>query len=349
MDKWYGSLLDAVRAFIVELSLRRSLSRRPDVLLHIDPAKTDMVNAKGEVEFRAACRPAEAVKAVAIKFSSGPAKTAGLAFSPDLAVMNSFILPVETDDVLQAIIRNKVEGFAPWPLSRSVIGQRIREIPGDAAHVAADAVVMSRGLLEECAAELGAYGMAVRTAAVHLADGAVVQLDFGGQEEKRAAERRFLKIALGFGGVAACALVAGLYLVWQAYAEGASYQDQTAALMARMQGGGSGAGDSGLVNAANEIRTQRLQAQPAVAVLNDLSKLLPANVWLESLTLDNGTVELKGQGKDIPSLIQLLENSGAFQNVNFAAATQLNAELNADAFSIEAVLEQASAPVEASQ
>lgn len=343
MDNWYSSLLDAVRAFVAELAARRALGRRPAFLLQVDPAKTDVIGARGDVLFRAPGRPAEAVKAVAAKFSSGPEKTVGLAFSPDLAVMNSFILPVETEDVLQAIIRNKVEGFAPWPLPRSAIGQRIREIPGDAAHVAADAVVMSRSLLEECAAELGAFGITVKSAAVHLADDVIVPVDFGGHEERQAAERRFMKIAAGFTALAACALGAGLYLAWQAYAEGARYADETAALMSRIQGAGSGAGGSGLVSAANQLRTQRLERQPAVAVLNDLSKLLPATVWLESLTLDNGKIELKGQGKDIPSLIQLLESSASFQNVNFAAATQLNAELNADAFSIDATLEQAPA------
>ncbi len=335
--------MQAVRAFFSELAARRALSRQPDLTLHIGLSGTDVAGTGGDVTYRAPGRPAEAVKAVAAKFGSGPGKTAALELSDDLAVTNSFVLPAETPDVLQAIVRNKVEGFAPWPLARSAVGQRILSIPGDAAHVTADAVVVSRGLLEDCAGELGAFGIAVRSAAVRIDGGEAVPVDFGGSEEQRQLERRFLKLAAALGIVAACVMGLGLYLAWQAYSEGAQYRDQTAALMARIQGAASGEGNSALVNAANRLYTERLQRQPAVAVLNELSRLLPASVWLESLTLDNDKIEMKGQGKDIPALIAILEEAGTFRDVNFASATQANAELNADAFAIEALLEQAPA------
>lgn len=338
-----STLMQAVLAFVSELAARRALSRQPALTLRIGPDGTEVTNAAGEVLFRVQGRPVDAVKAVADKCSSGPGKTAVLEFAPGLAVTSSFVLPAETADVLQAIVRNKVESFAPWPLARSAVGQRIRAISGDAAHVTADAVVVSRSLLEECAGSLADSGIMVRSAAVRLTDDALVPVDFGGSEEKQSAERRFLKVATGMAALAACVMGLGLYLGWKSYAEGSYYREQTAALMARIQGAASGEGSSALVNAANRLYTERVQRPPAVAVLNDISKLLPSNVWLESLTLDNGKIELKGQGKDIPSLIALLEKSGTFREVNFTAATQANAELNSDAFSIEAVLEQAPA------
>ncbi len=332
--------MQAVRAFVSELAARRALSRHPALTLRVGLSGTDVAGAAGDVLYRAPGRPAEAVKAVAVKFGAGPGKTAALELAPELAVMSSFVLPAETSDVLQAIVRNKVEGFAPWPLARSAVGQRMRNIPGDTAHVTADAVVVSRSLLEECAAELGVFGIALRKATVRLADDDVVPVDFGGSEEQLQVERRALKAAAALGAAAACVMGFGLYLAWQAYSEGAHYREQTATLMARIQGAASGEGNSAPVNAANRLYTERLQRQPAVAVLNELSSLLPATVWLESLTLDNDKIEMKGQGKDIPALIAILEEAGTFRDVNFASATQANAELGADAFAIEAVLEQ---------
>ena len=338
-----SSITQAVQAFVSEVAARRAMSRLPALTLRLGPAETDVATADGSVVYRAPGRPVEAVKAVAAKFGSGPGKAAALELAPDLAVMNSFVLPAEAPDVLQAIVRNKVEGFAPWPLAHSAVGQRIRSIPGDAAHVTADAVVVSRTLLEECAGELGGFGITVRSASVRLAGDDLVAVDFGGSAEQRDAERRILRVAAVLAAGAACIMGLGLYLAWQAYAEGAHYRAQTDALMARIEGAASGEGGSPLVNAANRLYTERLQNQPAVAVLNELSRLLPADVWLESLTLDGDKIEMKGQGKDVPALIAILEKDATFRDVNFASATQANAERDTDAFAIEAVLEPAPA------
>jgi general secretion pathway protein L len=279
------------------------------------------------------------VKAIAVKFSSGPDKSAALECAPELAIMNSFVLPAETPEVLQAIVRNKVEGFAPWPLARSAVGQRIRAIAGDEAHVMADAVVVSRGLLEDCASALSAYGISVRSAAVRLADGDLAAVEFGGSEAQRQAERGLVRAAALTGALATCAMAVGLFFVWQAMSEASHYRAQTSALMARIQGEASGEEGSALVAAANRLYTERIQRQPAVAVLNELSRLLPASAWLDSVALDNDKIEMKGQATDVPALISILEEAAIFRDVNFASATQANAGRSADAFAIEAVLE----------
>ncbi len=334
-------MMQAVRAFVAELATRRALSRQPALTLRIGPAATEVVGTSGDVLHRAEGRPPDAVKAIAVKFSSGPDKSAALECAPELAIMNSFVLPAETPEVLQAIVRNKVEGFAPWPLARSAVGQRIRAIAGDAAHVMADAVVVSRGLLEESAAAMSAYGISVRSAAVRLADGELVSVEFGGSEEQRQAERSLVRAAAVAGALAACVMGVGLYLVWQAVSEASDYRKQTAALMARIQGTAGGEGGSALVTAANRLYTERLQRQPAVAVLNEVSRLLPQTAWLDSLALDNDKIEMKGQATDVPALIAILEGAPMFRDVNFAAATEANAERSADAFSIGAKLELA--------
>jgi Tfp pilus assembly protein PilN len=76
-------------------------------------------------------------------------------------------------------------------------------------------------------------------------------------------------------------------------------------------------------------------------VLNELSEILPQSVWLGSLSLEDARLEIKGQGSDIPSLIDVLEQSAAFRDVNFSSATQFDAERNQQAFSIGATLEPA--------
>jgi Tfp pilus assembly protein PilN len=96
-----------------------------------------------------------------------------------------------------------------------------------------------------------------------------------------------------------------------------------------------------MVEAANILHERRRQRLPAVAVMSELSEVLPQTVWLDSLSLDDVRIDLKGQGSDIPSLIDILEQSPVFMDVNFASATQFNVESNAEAFSIGATLEPA--------
>lgn len=342
MDFRDSGVVQAVRAFVEELSASRALSRQPGVTLWVSPAAIDAGGSGGVPPFHMSGRPQDVVKAAAEKIGAAPGMAAALEFGPGLTVADSLVLPAEAEDVLRAIVRNKVESFAPWPLSHSVVGHRVREIPGDAAHVAVDAVVVSRNLLDDLAAQLGQSGITVVSAAARLEDGAVVPLDFGGQEERAGALRRAVWLGAGLAALAACVMGVGLFLDWQSYSEAAQYRQETERLMASLQGS---AGDGGppLVNAANRLYAERLRRPPAIAVLNELSRLLPQTVWLSALTLDNEKLELKGQGSDIPALIKLLEGSGTFRDVNFSAATQLNEELNSDAFAIEAVLEQAPA------
>jgi Tfp pilus assembly protein PilN len=127
-------------------------------------------------------------------------------------------------------------------------------------------------------------------------------------------------------------------LVWQTSAKLATAREETARLTAELRPDAAG-GATSLVEAANILHERRRQRLPAVAVMSELSEVLPQTVWLDSLSLDDVRIDLKGQGSDIPSLIDILEQSPSFMDVNFASATQFNAESNAEAFSIGATLE----------
>lgn len=98
-----------------------------------------------------------------------------------------------------------------------------------------------------------------------------------------------------------------MLLVWQAHAGLSAVQAETARLGATL---GARPGETAtLAQAANLLHERRL--------------------------------ELRGQGSAIPGLIESLEQSDAFSEVNFSSATQFNADLNAETFSIGATLEAA--------
>ena len=85
------------------------------------------------------------------------------------------------------------------------------------------------------------------------------------------------------------------------------------------------------------------QGQPsALVALESLSRLLPDDVWLDSLSLDGDRLALTGYAPDASELVPLLENAPAFAGVAFQApstrveVSQGGATVPAERFSVAA-------------
>jgi general secretion pathway protein L len=342
-DALWRDARGAVDALIAELAAQRVMVRQPPTVLRIDDTGIDVLRRDShgeELVLRVAGRPADAVQNVVDTIGAALGKDCALEIAPGLILTSRIVLPAESDDIIRAIVRNKVESIAPWPLPQSLYGQRIEAVPGDAAHVAVDVGVVSRALLEDIAARLAAAGTVVKAASLRLPSGESLRIDFGSEEESRAAQRRATRLAAILAAGAGAVAVVGFMLVWHASATLSATREETAKLTAELRPGAAG-GALSLVQAANTLHERRRQRLPAVAVMSELSEVLPQTVWLDSLSLDDVRIDLKGQGSDIPSLIDILEQSPSFSDVNFASATQFNAESNTEAFSIGATLEPA--------
>lgn len=338
-----AGMKQAVSALVAEMATMDMLVAAPASVLRIRPSGVDVLKADGvrtELLLTMAGRPLEAVRSVISRLGPQLPRDCALEFAPGLAVSNRMVLPAESHDILKAIVRNKVESIAPWPLSQSIFGLRISPIAGDPAHVTADVAVVSRSLLEDLAAALASAGASVKAARVRLATDETLPIDFGAEEKVREAQKRARHFASGLAVIAALVAVYGLFLIWQSWAGLSRDRAQTAALMKSLRNADAAKGATPLLAAANSLRDRRRDRPPAIAMLDELSSILPQSVWLESVALDDAGLELKGQGGDIPALIAVLEGSGAFKDVNFAAATQLNEELKSNAFSIGARLEK---------
>jgi general secretion pathway protein L len=340
-DDLWREARDAVPAFVAELAAQNVLSGPPATTLRIHEGGIDVLRRDAQQEHRvltAAGRPQEAVEHVVGTAGVDLGKDCALEIAPGLILTSRMILPAESDEILRAIVRNKVESIAPWPLGQALYGQRIEAVPGDAAHVAVDVGVVSRALLEDVAARLAAAGTAVNAASLRLPSGESLRIGFGGEEESRDAQRRALRLATVIAAALGALAVLGMMLVWQSSSRLSAAREETARLSASLRPDGAG-GAATLLEAANMLHEQRRLRLPAVAVMNELSEVLPQTVWLESLSLDEERIDLKGKGSGIPALIDVLEQSPFFMEVNFASATQFNAESNAEAFSIGATLE----------
>lgn len=338
---------NCIRAFAAEVSIRNVDRRSPATTFCIHPTGVDVMRSEGsrrEMLARVPGQPLEAVRTVLARLQTSLDRQVAVELASGLAVVEMIVLPAGSPEVLDAIVRNKVEGLAPWPIAQSVYGQRRSAVPGDRARVAVDIAVVSRVLLEAIDEAMDAHGVAMSSVAVRLAADPALRIDFEAAKHRRAAEHRILWLLSGVAALFALIAGLGVYLLLHASTELRGYRDATAQMMSRIKADPAGGDPASAVAAANMLADQRRFRPSAVAVLNEVSERLPQNVWLVRFAIDGDRIELHGQGTDIPALIDLLEASPYFSGVNFASATQLNAEQNADVFTIEATLESGVKP-----
>ena len=343
----WSALSAPVMALAEELALKRASVQHPAMEFRIRSGGVDAMRLSGgnrEMLVTAAGRPQLALKEVVQQLAAGLEPEVSLSFAADQSISQLITLPQQPDDVLRAIVRNKVEGLAPWPLAQCLWGMRASTIADDPQHVSVEVAVVSRALLDDLAATLRLGGSEVKALSVVLPDGDEVDIDLGSGDVRRTARHR--AVGLSRAAAAALVLLLGLGLFWgyRTSAEATRLEAETASLMASLKPGGAPAGEPPLVTAANRLYQARQDRLSAVAVLEDVSKLLPDTVHLTTLVLDGDQLNIKGQGSGVPGLIQLLEVSPYLQGVNFAAATELDQDSNADAFSLIATLEKAPPP-----
>jgi general secretion pathway protein L len=340
---WKG-LSSPVLALAEELALRRASGEQPAMEVRVRAGGVDVLRVRGgseEMLMTAAGRPQPALQEVTRQLATKLASEVEISFAADQSISQQVVLPQQPIEVLRAIVRNKVEGLAPWPLAQCLYGMRVSTIPGDPQHVSVNVAVVSRALLDDLAATLRQSGVEPKVLSVLLPDGDSVAIELGGDEVRRFARRRVVGIAKAAAATLLLLSGLGLFWIYRTSAEASRLEEQTASLMSSLKPGGTPAGETPLLSAANRLFETRGDRLPVVAVLNEVSKLLPDNVYLVALILDGDQLNIKGRGTGVPDLIQILEASPDLQGVNFAAATELDQNSNTDAFSLIATLEKA--------
>jgi general secretion pathway protein L len=89
---------------------------------------------------------------------------------------------------------------------------------------------------------------------------------------------------------------------------------------------------------ANAIAALKSKHVPTVLLLNELTHLLPDDVYLSDFKLAEGTVVINGLGRDTSRLIPLLESGELFTDVQLAAPVTIDPATDKERFSIRFAL-----------
>jgi general secretion pathway protein L len=271
---------------------------------------------------------------------AGARKRINLRLGRERAVVKTLSLPEGARDVLAAVVRNKVESLAPWPLEEAIWGYR-ETAESQPGHIGIEIGIASRRSVEALLAALAHSGIKADRfdiAAGALAeDGIAIDFQSAGRIERA---RNLLKLSLaGAGSVAAAVFAIGLYMALSTQAELTAVEQRAEELSRALRQGPAGAAAAGKLAFANSIHERKKSERPLIAILNTLTGLVPDGIFLNALDYEDNAVMLTGRGSGASEVIGLLEASDVFAAAAISSATQRDPNSNAEVFSISATIE----------
>ena len=256
------------------------------------------------------------------------------------AVVTRLALPAATRDVLAQVVRNKVESLAPWPVSEVLWGYRIAGAPQN-GHIMVDVGIVSRKTAADLLSKLESAGITV--ARFEIGHGAEtpegIEIDVHGDVRRQAMRGRVKSVMSVLTAIAVIAGAYGSYLSYRAMAETAEVEAAIARTQALLLNKNDRGSASQQLAAANVLYSRKRETRPVLELLNTVTKLVPDGIWLSTFDLDGAVLTIAGRGTEVPAVIETLESSDAFKDVNFASATQREADAATDSFSISAAIE----------
>lgn len=257
-------------------------------------------------------------------------------------------LPAAAAERLRDVLAFEIDRQTPFAADAVYFDARVAERRGD-GQILAELVAVPKANLDAAMAALGAP--AATLAGVDIADesGAPMGMNLlPTVRRQRGADpsRRWNWI---LGAVALFALAAGLWQILEnrrAAADGFEKQ-----ISAR-------AGDArrvaqqrqqllDLVEGTAFLERTRSGRPTMIAVIDELSRRIPDDTYLEKLSMENGQLQLIGFSSDASGLVQKLEGSKLWRSPALAGALQPDPRTGRDRFTMTAELAIAAAPGQA--
>lgn len=295
------------------------------------PARVPLV---GQDEHARRLRVATALRQARL----GPAATIRL--DPSLLLSASVTLPVAAEANLPDILRLRMDELVPLPAAEVCFEYWIApRMPADRL-ITVHLVIVTRTSLDHALSLARAVGLDPRqVVAVTDPQGSgeatsrrIVLLRVGASWDEPGTRRRLLR---GLDGLAAALLIL-IYAIWVHRLDVA--RDAVTREVATL-------GRTVAETRAVAQRVSRLQEELAIPrrrwqepgpllVLNEVTALLPDQVWITRLAHRDAAVEISGVAPRATDLIALIEASALFEKPHFRAPTTLSADGRGERFEI---------------
>jgi len=246
-------------------------------------------------------------------------------------------LPLATQENLREVLGFEMDRYTPFNVDQVYYDYRLGQRDHERKQLQLELYVIPRKRLDRRLEVLKSWGLRANTVSVLDQTGTLRKLSGVLPNTVRIERRLNVRGARGLLGLAALLLVVALLLPLLARAtlneRYAARVDEVRAMAEEAQQ---------LKDKLQQVSLQkgflgrkRTQAPLTVSLIDELSRLIPDNTWLDRLELDGKFVRLQGESVAASNLLGLLESSPHFRNAQFTSPVTRNPRTDRERFVIQ--------------
>lgn len=274
------------------------------------------------------------------KLRKARANKAGGAFlwlSGGNVLQKNIKLPGGAADVLEPVIKNQMRRLVPWSEEDTCFSYQINNEKSSSGELDITVVAASKGYIINAIDELSELNF--KTSAIEFSESVESKTSLELFRSDNDASQQNIKVInrtiICFAVISIGISVSGIFNLTEKFGR---YQQSSI----KLENARSTIAELKKRNTENVRLTaqksflirKKQESLPLVMVLNDLSKTIPDNAWLQKMEVSGDTVTINGNATDTPGLVKVLEASPVFGKVRFSAPTTRVGVADLETFSI---------------
>ena len=268
-----------------------------------------------------------------------------LALPPRQVLRKEIALPLAAEENLRAVLQYEIDHYTPFRADQVYVDYRVLHKDAALGKITLLLGVVPRGVVDQAVQHLRQWGLKP-TAAVTLDDLSpnVAPLNFLPDSVRPKRSLRLSKANMALLAlVAVLGVAAILFPIWikrEASIQLIPVMDQADRATQKVEQ------LRDRVQAEQQtynLLSEKKRAQPsAILLLDELTRLLPKDTWVQQLNLNGNTLQIQGDTGSASKLIGLIENSRVLSGASFTAPLTKGAGENTEHFQLSAQVDTAS-------
>ena len=252
-----------------------------------------------------------------------------------LLLRSNVTLPLAAERSLRPILQNQLERLVPLPAAEVCFEYRVVSRSPAAKTLNVELVTATRASIDDAVALAKSVGLAPRLAIAAGggagSDAAMVLWQASRQEESP--RQRRLKRGLELAAALLLILAYGAYVYRlderrdELQAEVAQAAKEAAAARAQVQ-------QQTATQSALALLERRRKEPSPLALLNELTALIPSSAWISQLSLQKRNIEIIGYSSRVSDFVPRINNSDSFWNLKFRSPIALSPDGKGERFDI---------------
>jgi|GEM_PF-1158575 len=229
--------------------------------------------------------------------------------------------PIAAEPELRRIVGNQIDRLTPYSADQVHFDCRIVERDPRAKKLTTEIVTLPRTVADGPMARMARWGVRPTFIEVGAAEDEARTLAVGvdAGESEKGGSRLSLNAALASVNVALIIIAVGWPLLEKSRIEN-ELRERVATAEIRAKAAAKVRAEVDRVRAeASYLAVQKGEVARTIAILNEITRVLPDGTWLEHLTFDGNELQVRGISARAASLIGDVEASALFANARFRA------------------------------